>query len=690
MKEALYMKDKILLTDKIALTIRCQRGRTIKTAASTDSGWSETDNIRMKVQADEKDGSLLGTLELSIHTNTLEESCLLEKERPVRITLPLAERPEKITAFYMFNPWWTRPAFPASCAEIPDKTQIALLKFRDRIVCLVPMVGDRMKTMLCPGDDEQCLCMEMTAYVGGFCNLREPVFLWSEGETVSEAVHEAFARLSEIKEIPLRENRRVPEMFHYLGWCSWDAFRTDISAEGVRAKAAELAEKQVPVRWMLIDDGWMTSTDKTLAGYVPDPVKFPGGFGPLTKELRDQGMIRWFGVWHALGGYWDGIDPGSSLASAKRDALCETSSGRLVPDPDKGASFYHDWYRELRKEGIDFVKVDGQSICPFYYEDNVPLSRAARGIHQQLESGISRMNGNIINCMGMAMENILARPSSAVSRNSDDFLPAEENSFVEHLMQNAYNALYHNEIYCCDWDMFWTKHVHAKKHALLRAISGGPVYFSDKTGCTDPEILKGLVYSDGKLLMMDRSAMPTEDCVFTDPREEGVLKLHNTGTREDGIRGGGIAVLNLTGQEQSFRFTAQEIPELTEDEYWMLNFIKGTTTLVKRTEQINGTLASGDFAWYVFLPASKNMSCLGLLDKYAGFMAAEHVTARENCDMVVLHESGQVGWASKRDLQKVSANGIDITDQISKKDELFKVSLPPQKGKVVLTIEWKN
>ena len=684
------MKNKIILKDRITATIRCQRGRTIEMAVSTNEGWIETDNIRMQVQTEKSEDSLLGTLELSIHTNTLEESCLLEKDRPIRIALPLTERPEKITALYMFNPWWTRPAFPASCAEIPDKTQIALLKFTDRIVCLVPMVGDRMKTMLCPGDDEQSLCMEMTAYVGGISSLREPVFLWSEGETAAEAVHAAFARLSEIKEIPLRENRRIPEMFHYLGWCSWDAFRTDISAEGVRAKAAELAEKQVPVRWMLIDDGWMTSTDKTLAGYVPDPVKFPGGFGPLTKELRNQGMIRWFGVWHALGGYWDGVDPKSCLASKKREALRETSSGRLVPDPDKGASFYHDWYRELRKEGIDFVKVDGQSICPFYYEDNVPLAKAARGIHQQLESGVSRMDGNIINCMGMAMENILARPSSAVSRNSDDFLPAQEDSFVEHLMQNAYNALYHNEIYCCDWDMFWTKHVHAKKHALLRAISGGPVYFSDKTGNTDPELLKCLALSDGRLLMMDRSAMPTEDCVFTDPRKEGVLKLHNTGTREDGTRGGGIAVLNLTGQEQSFRFSAKEIPELTEEKYWMFDFMKGTVTLVEQTDEIEGSLGAGEFAWYVFLPAGKNMSCLGLLDKYAGFMAAEHTAAHDDCDILVLAESGQIGWSSKKNIRRVTADGTDVTSQVSKNRELFKISLPPRKGKVVLTIEWNN
>ena len=75
---------------------------------------------------------------------------------------------------------------------------------------------------------------------------------------------------------------------------------------------------------------------------------------------------------------------------------------------------------------------------------------------------------------------------------------------AEHLLQNAYNALYHNEFYCCDWDMFWTKHEDCVKHSLLRAVSGGPVYFSDKIGETDPEVLKPLAYLDGRILMMER------------------------------------------------------------------------------------------------------------------------------------------------------------------------------------------
>lgn len=96
------------------------------------------------------------------------------------------------------------------------------------------------------------------------------------------------------------------------------------------------------------------------------------------------------------------------------------------------------------------------------------------------------------------MENILSRPTSAISRNSDDFMPNKENGFVEHLLQNAYNSVYHDELYYCDWDMFWTKHEDAVKHSLLRAISGGPIYVSDQIGDTNPDVLKPLAYHNGE------------------------------------------------------------------------------------------------------------------------------------------------------------------------------------------------
>ena len=668
----------------IGLQISCQKGKNVDIQVKDNAVPVEKDGITVKLSINKDGDCLLGEMELDIHTKTLEERFLLEMDRTVQVDLPLREKPESITAMYLFNPWWTRPAFVDSCAEIPDRTQIAFFRFADRAACCIPMAGDRFKTVLC-GGTEDTMCLEMTAYKGGMSRIEEPIFLWSEAGTVHEAIHKAFEKLSRDRKILLRDQRRIPQMFRYLGWCSWDAFGTEVSQDGIRQKAAELMEKNVPVRWMLIDDGWMDSREKTVSGFRPDEKKFPGGFGPLTADLRSRDGIRWFGVWHALGGYWDGITPESALAMEERGSLMSTGEGLLVPDPRKGADFYHHWYRELRGEGIDFVKVDGQSSCPFYYENSIPVCEAAQGIHQALEGGASRMDGAVINCMGMAMENIMARPSTVVSRNSDDFLPENEDSFTEHLLQNAYNAMYHNEIYCCDWDMFWTNHVHAKKHALLRAISGGPVYVSDKTGMTVPEVLSPLIYTDGEILMMERSAKPTEDCLFSDPGREGVLKLHNIGNG-----GGGLAVLNLTDRMQRYSFTPDEIPDLRQaEEYWMYDYFNKAAYAVDAASEYEAEIAAGGIAWHVLVPKTGNCSCFGLLDKYAGFMAVENICEQKNTDVIILHETGITGWASDRECMEVSVNGVDVTNLIQKQGPMFTLPLPVKAEKAVLMIRWK-
>lgn len=158
--------------------------------------------------------------------------------------------------------------------------------------------------------------------------------------------------------------------------------------------------------------------------------------------------------------------------------------------------------------------------------------------------------------MRMARENILASPASATYRGSDDFFPAKKDSFRENLLQNSYNTLYQGQLYHCDWDMFWTNHEDFDKHRLLRAVSGGPVYFSEKIGEADSGVLNPVFCLDGRLLMMDRPALPADSCVFTDPMREGVLKLTNMAAW-GGMRAGGITPLNLTDTAQIYSFSPQ-------------------------------------------------------------------------------------------------------------------------------------
>ena len=676
----------IALTSWNIEAIRQKKTRT-KALVPVNGGPLASDDVTFEIKTSEEDGILKAAVDISVRRETFTDVPFLETDDPIAVSVPLAEIPGKITAFYMFNPWWTRPAFIDNTADIPEKTQIALFKMKDRVICLLPMVGKNFKACLAGGEPGK-LVFKMTAGLGGIADVHETLFYAGCGKTAAEAVHKVFAHLAGKTGLKLRESRYLPEMFRYLGWCSWDAFYTDVTEEKIRVKAAELKEKEVPVRWILIDDGWFGAEEKMLADMKPDHIKFPDGFKTMTDDIRKETSVDWFGVWHALGGYWDGTAPGSPAEKQAGGSLFMNPAGRLVPDPVMGALFYKEWYEILKREGIDFVKVDGQSAVPFYYRNSFPIADAAGKIGFSLESGTSLMGGAVINCMGMAMENILARPSSAVSRNSDDFLPAKEESFAEHLLQNAYNAVYHNEVYCCDWDMFWTRHRHAKKHALLRAVSGGPVYVSDRIGVTEAEVLKPLAYADGEVLMMARSAKPAEECIFTDPMKEGALKLTNYGRYGSG-KAGGIAVYNLTGEKQAYTVAPSEIPELdTHETYFVYDFTGRKALVLSGNEALTGSLGPDDYRWYVFLPKGKNSSCAGLTDKYAGFMAVQAFFSEGDTDTVLLKGTGNVTFLSERKIARVTAGGVDVTHETVSEGNLHTVKLPESTEKTVIAVTW--
>lgn len=674
-------------TDHVRCEIRLQKGKCFQAEFSRNTAGFSEEGFHIQVTEKTEEGCQYGKISLRIKNEAFTENVNLAMEHPVKVWIPM-EKPEKMTAMYLYNPWWTRPAFIEHFQDIPDRTQTLFLKYETRVVCLILPAGEVFKTYLTGGTERE-ICIEMTAGLGGQNFVEELLYVCAEAPSVYEAAQKAVSWLADYKGIRMRGERRIPEMFRYLGWCSWDAFYREVRADGILQKAEELAEKKVPVKWMLIDDGWMTSQEELLADFVPDEAKFPGGFRKLTADIKSRTEIRWFGVWHALAGYWAGIAPGSSLAIMEQSYLYQAVSGRLLPSPSTGERFYRDWYEVLNREGIDFVKVDGQSSVPFYFENSLPVCEAARGMNQALESGASRMDGAVINCMGMAMENILARPATAISRNSDDFFPDKEESFVEHLLQNAYNSLYHNELYCCDWDMFWTMHKDAMKHSLLRAVSGGPVYTSDKPGATDPEILKPLTYLDGEVLMMDRSAKPAEDCIFSNPLTHGVLKLHNIASYGD-LKAGGIAAFNLTDKTQVLSFCPADIPDLpVTDAYWVYDYFGKTAFLLGRNEKHQDRMEREAYRWFAILPCGKNGSCLGLLDKYVGFMAVESICESDNSVTVVLRESGTIGWISQKKPSRILVNQRNVTDQLEQEGDICRIRIPEDSSKMICMFLWE-
>lgn len=99
--------------------------------------------------------------------------------------------------------------------------------------------------------------------------------------------------------------------------------------------------------------------------------------------------------------------------------------------------------------------------------------------------------------------------------------------------------------------MFQSKHPYAEMHAAARAVSGGPVYVSDKPGVHDPQLLKRLVFPDGTILRTQSPARPTVDCLFKNVMEDGVTALKIWSRNHAG--GGVVAAFNVQGASWSRR-----------------------------------------------------------------------------------------------------------------------------------------
>lgn len=626
---------------------------------------------------------LYGHMDLDIRTHPFRDSAQLSDGFSIAIQPESPHPMGAMCALYQHRDWWTRPAMFNTVDQVPNRTEALLYKRGETYGFIFALCGDQTKTYLHAGE-KNAPSFQTTAYTGGLTALREPVFLLCENPDPYAAIARVMAQAAKLRSIPQKEDRPWPAMFDYLGWCSWDAFYTDIDAPKVTQKAQELAQKQIPVRWMLMDDGWHSRKDDQLMAFEPDPEKFPGGFLPMINHIKAQLPMEHFGVWHALGGYWGGIHPDSPLADGCQNHLYRTNSGKLLPHwaPEKGFGFWHRWYSVLNAQGIDFVKVDGQSALKNYYKNDLDIGHAAR-THTGLEAAVQlHMNGQMINCMGMAVENLLNRPVSAISRSSDDFVPQTDDGFFEHLLQNAYTALYHDQLYHCDWDMFWTGSSDPFRHGLLRALSGGPVYFSDKIGESCPENIRPLVYSDGRILMAGRSALPTVDCLMADPTISGFVKLSNM------CNGCGIEAVFFHDPmaEAAVTFSPADIPELQGDTGPLLayNYFEQTASVIDCRDICTVRPSREGCALMYFIPMGQLMTPVGLIDKYMAPHSIMECFEEAGAVHIKLYQGGTFAFYTTAPSFTLLADGKPVTPVPSGDGNIHTVQLPATKSPVRL------
>lgn len=593
------------------------------------------------------------------NSSTPEYDGSLNPDCGLEIKLETDKKIEGFMANYRHNEFWCKPYFGINIGDVPDETQTLVIRLEDGDYCVIlPVVNDKYKCVFCGGNNE--LKAKLYSWYEHLYECNGLCFTYSVGknpfELMSELVKHTANKLK--GRVRIRSERRYPEIFEYLGWCSWDSMQIRVDEEGLLQKCEEFSQKNIPVKWVIIDDMWAEIRDfydrsyddfaqminlmyrSRMYHFDADPKRFPDGLKGIIEKINKYNID--VGVWHPTTGYWHGYDENGTAYRILKDYLFKTSTGYIIPDwhTEKSYMYYktiHDFFLEC---GAKFVKIDNQSMIRRFYKGLAPIGKIAKSFHDGMEASVGEhFDNQMINCMGMASEDMWNRSISPISRCSDDFKPDNREWFVNHIMQCSYNSFVQGQFYYCDWDMWWTNDGQALKNSVIRAISGGPIYVSDMIGKSDRNVLMPLILNDGKILRCDRPAMPSMDCLTTDPTSsKRIFKIQNT-CGDCGV----IVAFNLDNDNKpvSGSISPKDIFEIYGDEFAVYEHFSRELKIISYDEEFDLTLNSNEeFKLYIIGPIKNGFFPIGRIDKYISPKTIKCIINEE----IELFENGEYAY----------------------------------------------
>jgi raffinose synthase len=266
------------------------------------------------------------------------------------------------------------------------------------------------------------------------------------------------------------------------------------------------------------------------------------------------------------------------------------------------------------------VKVDGQSALELFTHGDLERVRSMNLYQEALQgAAAAHLNGQTLHCMSHGSDVIFNLDYSSVIRNSSDYLPGwDHKGHQQHIVRNTFNALYFSLFGIPDWDMFQTGHLHSEFHAAARALSGGPIYVSDKPGMQDFELVERLVCFDkgaAEALRCPQPALPSPESLYKDPCHSGeAVKVFN---HINGIGLLGIFHCSDTREALATRIAATDLPVLDPEFTYAVWLVRSEKLhLLKPGENLTLHLETMGYELAVFSEVKDGCAPLGLIDKF--------------------------------------------------------------------------
>lgn len=354
---------------------------------------------------------------------------------------------------------------------------------------------------------------------------RLPLLLCGEGESAYKALGKAYQMLIDdtaVASLQRREDKEYYEAFRYLGWCSWEHYHTGITETNLLQDIDKIKRSDIPVRYVLIDDGHVANRDRQLTSFVPDRQKFPSGWKNILSRKQDN-KIKWMGLWYNFTGYWLGISSENDFPENINQSLYPYGEN-LLPGKsnDNIRAFYHYYVKSLKDCGFDFLKIDNQSFMLPLYMGGTDVIRQAKACNLSLEEETKAQGVALMNCMAQNVLNTDQTRYSSVARVSIDYKKFDEDMAKSHLYQSYTNTLLQGQTVWPDHDMFHScDSICGSLMARSKAVSGGPVYLSDSPDDFVKENIFPLIDTEGKLFRPVAPAVPTPESLWTNPLKDG-------------------------------------------------------------------------------------------------------------------------------------------------------------------------
>ena len=568
--------------------------------------------------------------------------------------------------------WWMVPRTGTAVSQVPVETQFLLLDLEDgEQVLIVPLLERGMRFTLEGSANGLVLVGETgDAFQGAQGGLAAYVGRGTDPYDLLE--HGAKAVAARLPGCRLRLDKTLPDLIDGFGWCTWDAFYHAVDPAGIRAGLTSLREAGASVRFLIIDDGWQStavqsSGEERLTSFRAN-AKFGHSLMPTVGMAKHEFGVDRVLVWHNITGYWGGIDPGDlpgygaqAVARSFGQGLLQVQPlanhqwwGQAVTRPDAGGirRFYDDYHRHLADEGVDGVKVDSQAVLEGLANGTggrVVLTAAYRGA---LEDSVHRhFQGRLINCMSHGTETWYLPSDSNLNRGSNDFWPNDPASHGQHLWTNAAVGMWFGHFQQIDWDMFHSRHPQGWYHAAARAVSGGPVYVSDKPGAHDPAVLRAVAMSNGRIPRALDPGRPGRSTLYGDTP---LLTVVNRNHHGDVV---GVFHRQQDGASAALMVGPTELP--TPREGTMAAYAHRTKTVALGGLAV--TLAPQEWEVVTLSPVQDGLAIFGLADLLNSGGAIEAVTHHDGLCAIDLADGGQlVGWAARAPTVVAGARSEDL------------------------------